>query len=95
MRLLARVGSGLDEVRDVVKRIIDDGHRASQVLASIRAMFRKGHGENSWVIVPELVYEVLVILQAELKSRRVSLRVELHEGFLEWWLIESCSSRSF
>ena len=41
LRLLAKADSDLDEVREVFRRIIDDGHRASQVVSSVRAMFGK------------------------------------------------------
>ena len=43
LRLLANADSDIDEVREVLKRIIDDGHRAGHIVASIRAMFGKDH----------------------------------------------------
>ena len=71
--------SDLDEVREVLKRIIDDGHRASHIIASIRAMFGKDHREKSPVNIRDLVGEVLALVQGELESQRVSLQVELHQ----------------
>ena len=78
LRLLARADSDLDEVRKVLKRIIDDGHRASHIIASIRAMFEKDRREKSPVSIHDLVREVLALVHGELESQRVSLQVELH-----------------
>jgi C4-dicarboxylate-specific signal transduction histidine kinase len=61
-----------------LKRIIDDGHRASHIIASIRAMFRKDRRERSPVSIRDLVYEVLGLVHGELENQRVSLQVELH-----------------
>jgi PAS domain S-box-containing protein len=77
LRLLAMADSDLDEVREVLKRIIDDGHRASHIIASIRAMFGKDHREKSLVSIGDLVREVLALVQGELQSQRISLQVEL------------------
>jgi len=78
LRLLAKAGSDLDEVREVLKHIIDDGHRASHIIASIRAMFRKDQRANSPLSICDLVGDVLALVHGELESQRVSLRVELH-----------------
>jgi PAS domain S-box-containing protein len=78
LRLLAKPDSDLDEVREVLKHIIDDGHRASHIIASIRAMFGKDHRERSPVSIRDLICEVLALVQGELESQRVSLQVELH-----------------
>jgi PAS domain S-box-containing protein len=77
--LLAKSDSDLDEVREVFKRIIDDGHRASQIIKSIRSMFGKGHRERSPVSIRDLVSEVLALVHGELESQRVSLQLELHQ----------------
>jgi len=78
LRLLAKADSDLDEVREVLKRIIDDGHRASQVVASIRAMFGKDQRDKSPVDIRDLISEVLALVHGELDSQRVSLQVKLH-----------------
>jgi signal transduction histidine kinase len=72
-------GSDLDEVREVLKRIIDDGHRASNVIMSIRSIFAKDHREKSPVDIRDLVSEVLALVHRELESHQISLRVEIHD----------------
>lgn len=79
LRLLARAESDLDEVRDVLKRIIDDGHRASHIISSIRAMFKRDKREEFPVSIRDLVGEVLALVRGELEGQQVSLRVELHQ----------------
>src|SRR5262249_45730038 len=80
LRLLATPNSNLDEAREVLKRIIDDGHRAGDIIASIRAMFGKDHREKTPVSIDDLVREVLALVRGELESQHVSLQVELDPG---------------
>ncbi len=77
LRWLARGEPDLTEVRAILKRIVGDGHRASQVVASIRSMFGKDRGETSHLNVNELIEEVLNLVHGELVSHRISLRKEL------------------
>jgi PAS domain S-box-containing protein len=79
LRLLSRPNSDLDEVREVLKCIIDDGHRASHIIASIRAMFKRDPRERSLVNILDLVSEVLALVQGELDNHRVLLQVESHQ----------------
>jgi C4-dicarboxylate-specific signal transduction histidine kinase len=77
LRWLARGDPDLTEVRAILKRIVSDGHRASQVVASIRSMFAKDRGETSPLNVNDLIDEVLSLVHGELASHRISLRREL------------------
>ncbi|WP_426533109.1 MASE4 domain-containing protein [Bradyrhizobium sp. McL0615] len=77
LRLLAKPVSDLDEVRAVLKRMIDDSHRVGHIIGSIRAMFRRDRRETSPVSIRDLVSEVLALVHGELENHRVSLRVEL------------------
>jgi signal transduction histidine kinase len=79
VRLMAQAEPDLDQVRDVLKTVIDDGHRASGIITSIRAMFGKSQREKSPVSIPDLVGEVLVLAQGALESNGVSLQVEAHK----------------
>ena len=58
-------------------RIVNEGHRAAQIIAGIRAMFRKAAGERWPVAVNELICDVVSTSLGELKSSRVSLTLEL------------------
>ena len=67
----------LDEARLAFERVVSEGHRAAQIIAGIRAMFRKDSGERPPVAINELVCEVVSTSLGELKSCRVSLTLEL------------------
>lgn len=77
LRLLAKADADLDEVRSVLKRIVDDGHRASNIIAGIRVMFENGRREDVPVDIHDLVYEVLELVQRELQGHGVSAQVTL------------------
>ena len=79
LRLLAKAGSDRDEVREVFKRIVDDGHRAGQIIASIRSMFGKDQRERFPVTINDLVREVIALVHGEVESQRVAIQVELQQ----------------
>jgi signal transduction histidine kinase len=66
-------------MQDVFKRIVDDGHRASDIISSVRAMFRRGSRERRPVSIRDLVHGVLALLRGELKNHGVAVRVEVPE----------------
>jgi PAS domain S-box-containing protein len=77
LRWLDRPEPNLEEVRSAFVRIVNEGQRAAHIIAGIRAMFRKASGDRSAVAVSELICEVVSTSLGELKSRRVSLSLEL------------------
>jgi C4-dicarboxylate-specific signal transduction histidine kinase len=56
LRWLNRPEPNLDEVRAILERIVSDGHRTNEVIASIRAMFGKNRGEKTLVNVNTLIW---------------------------------------
>ncbi len=77
IRWLDRPEPNLEEARSAFKRVVSEGHRAAQIIAGVRAMFRKDSSERSPVTINELVCDVVSTSLGELKSRRVSLALEL------------------
>ena len=63
--------------RPPFKRVVSEGHRAAQIIAGVRAMFRKDLSERSPVTINELVCDVVSTSLGELKSCHVSLALEL------------------
>jgi PAS domain S-box-containing protein len=78
--LTHRSEPSLKEARSALERIVNDGHRAAQIIAGIRAMFRKESSERSRVAINEFICDVVATSLADLKSRQVSLALELFEG---------------
>jgi PAS domain S-box-containing protein len=83
LRWLAKAEPDLERVGKALKRIVDDGHRASDIIASIRAMFRKDGHEAAPLNVNDLLRDVLTLVQGELDSHRIVLQRELLEGLPE------------
>jgi PAS domain S-box-containing protein len=79
LRLLAKTDLDVDELREVLERIIEDGHRAGHIISSVRAMFENDRQERCLVPVSDLVREVLALVRGELENQRISLRVELDQ----------------
>jgi uracil-xanthine permease len=78
-RWLGNVPPGLDEAMAALKHIVADGHRASQIIDSMRAMFRKDGGERSELDLNEIVRDVLALLNEELEEQGVTVRLDLAE----------------
>ena len=77
LRFLANSKPDLDEVRAALKCVVSDGHRASQVIRTIRSMFKKDGQKKAQVNVNQLIQEVLGLMQGDLENQQVSLRTEL------------------
>jgi len=77
LRWLAGARPDLNEVRAAMKRIVDEGHRAGEVIDGIRSMLKKDGQTETPEDANELVREVLVLLHDEIQSRQVSTRIEL------------------
>jgi C4-dicarboxylate-specific signal transduction histidine kinase len=77
LRWLDRATPDLDAVRRSVEWIIDDGKRASEVIRRVRALAKKTEIEKVPLDVNDVVREVVALVQRELASHRVSLRMEL------------------
>jgi PAS domain S-box-containing protein len=80
LRWLDRPAPDLAEVRAALQRMVSEGHRASEIISSIRAMFRKEQQQRHSVSIDDLIREVLSTLLGDLKSCGVALRLELLDG---------------
>ena len=72
LRWLSRTTPDLEEVHAALKRINNDAHRASEVIQSIRSIFKKAPQQGALVDVNDVVLEVLALVHGELINYRVS-----------------------
>ena len=77
LRFLDKEPPDRDEVRAALHRIVNDGHRTSEVFDGIRSLFRKVDQGRDPVDINKLILGVLQSLQSEFKDRAVELRSEL------------------
>jgi signal transduction histidine kinase len=80
LRWLGNKSPDLGEAQTALRRIVSDGHRASEVVAGIRAMFRGGERPSAYYDVNVLIREVLALVNGEMKSNEVEARIDLGEG---------------
>jgi C4-dicarboxylate-specific signal transduction histidine kinase len=67
----------LDEARQNVERIIMNGHRAGEVIGRVRALSKKADPQTAPLDLNDVVNEVVALVQREVFSHRVTLRMEL------------------
>lgn len=80
LTLLLRPQPDNTEVRAALVDIATATDRAGQVIAGLRAMFKKGAHGRVLFDVNDLVREVLAMLDINLRAQRVSVSLELREG---------------
>jgi PAS domain S-box-containing protein len=77
LRMLAADPPNLDGARETARRTIRDGHRASDVITRLRALFGKQAPTVESVDLNEAAREVVALSLTELQRRRVTVRTEL------------------
>ena len=80
VRWLGADAMNVDEARRAAERVIRDGHRAGDVLASIRAMARKNTAHFASVDLSSVILEVLQLTRNELERNSVQARPRLAES---------------
>ena len=80
LRWLSRATPDLDEVGAALKRIVDDGHRANEMITSIRSMFKKDISGRMLLDINDLLREVLKFAELDLQIQGISVATELQEG---------------
>lgn len=76
LRWLNRPEPQLDEVRQAVTRMIDDGRRASDVIRKLRALSKRAEVQPEPEDLDEILEDTLTLVQRELSVHRVTLGFE-------------------
>jgi two-component system, NtrC family, sensor kinase len=77
LRWLSRSTPDIEEVHAALKRINNDAHRASEVIQSVRSIFKKTPQQGAAVDVNDVVLEVLALVQGELINYRIQVKSDL------------------
>jgi signal transduction histidine kinase len=77
LRWLAKPTPDLESARAALNHVIDDGHRASQLIGDIRAMYEKDDQRRSLLDVNELIRDVVTLLRGQLERHNVVIQTEL------------------
>src|SRR6266403_300511 len=77
LRMLAADPPNVDGARETVRRTIRDGHRASEVITRLRALFSRKDMATESVDLNEATREVIALALCELQRNRVIVKPEL------------------
>jgi signal transduction histidine kinase len=77
LRWLKRQPPDFAEAQGALGRIVADGRRAGEIIASIRALLTKTSTNSVVLDINELVREVLALTQGEMRNQRVVVHTEL------------------
>jgi signal transduction histidine kinase len=80
LRWLAKQTPDLEEAREALTRAVADGHRANQIIESVRAMFKQTPQPKILLDVNDLVREVLTLTRSEIQRHRVAVQTQLTDG---------------
>jgi signal transduction histidine kinase len=79
LRFLKAETPDLAEAQEALAQIVGEGHRASQVIGGIRAIFKKDSQLKVRLDVNRIIHEVLALVRGELQSQRVQVQTDLAE----------------
>ena len=71
--------ANVEEVREGLKRILGEGHRASDIITNLRAMFKSDVQEKTLVDINKLVLSVLALVRIDLQKHEIKLQTQLDD----------------
>jgi two-component system sensor kinase FixL len=77
---IARDKYDLEEIRDILRDIVNDDKRASEVITRLRALLKKSEFQPQQLEANELIQEVLKFLKYDLTARSVRVVTECTAG---------------
>jgi signal transduction histidine kinase len=75
---IARATPDLDGARAALESVVSDGHRAGEVVASVRAMFKNKSGEKTPLDLNDLIQDVLLLVRGELQAQEIVVQTGLN-----------------
>jgi signal transduction histidine kinase len=79
LRWLSRENPDVGEARDALQNIVAAGHRASDVITSVRAMFRRDTEKKGPTDINKLVRTVLGLVYIDLRKHSIEAQVNLSD----------------
>ena len=71
------------EVREGLNGIVTDGHRASDIIKNLRAMFKNDVQEKTFVDINKLILSVLALVHIDLQNRKIELKTQFDDRIPE------------
>ena len=80
LRWLAVQPPNLPKAQQAVERIIKDANRASDVIARVRSLVKRGPPIKEWLNATNVVSEIIALTRSEMDSNHVVLRTQFASG---------------
>jgi C4-dicarboxylate-specific signal transduction histidine kinase len=80
IRWLSKTPPNLAEALDGLKNVVRDGNRAGEIIAGIRAMFRRSTAERVALDSNEVIREAIALDQSKLQHSQVAIQTRLMDG---------------
>jgi len=80
LHLLAQSSPDLTEVQHALEDIVHEDTRAGEVIHRLRTLLRRGENKSERLDINDLVEATLALLNSELISRRINVKIELSKG---------------
>jgi signal transduction histidine kinase len=80
LRWLAAEPANLEEVRQTLRRILENGNRAGDVTGRIRALIKKAPPQKVGLKINEAILEVIALARGEMLKNGVSVETRFVEG---------------
>jgi PAS domain S-box-containing protein len=77
LRWLTSTTPDIERARVTLKRIVNDTHRANEVIDSIRSMFKNEGQAKALLDVNELIREAVTLVRTEVENQHISIWTEL------------------
>ena len=75
--------ANVEEVRESLNGIVSEGHRASDIITNLRAMFKHDVQEKTLVDINKLVLSVLALVRIDLQKHEIELQTQLDDRIPE------------
>jgi signal transduction histidine kinase len=75
--------ANVEEVREGLNGIVSDGHRASDIIKNLRAIFKNDVQEKAPVDINKLVLSVLEPVRIDLQNQKIELKTQLDDRIPE------------
>ena len=77
LRWLTNPIPDLDEARETVRTVVEDGQRAAEVFRSIRSLVQRAEPRMGTLDINDVIEEVLVLARGELQNQDILVRADL------------------
>jgi len=85
LRWLSAATPDLDRARSALTQIVSAGHRTSEIVRSVRAMFKKDMEDRRPFDMNDLIWTVLMLVEVDLDRHKIGVETRLDRSLPKIW----------